>query len=84
MFAQVVLIEASDRGKMEHKDSLVKFIVGTYVWLIPSYIVTAEFRAAIDKLNSAKHGETIEWSEAERSAYEMVTNHPASHIPFLH
>jgi hypothetical protein len=49
----------------------IKVVVWKEVWVVPSEMVTPEFRAAVDKLNNAESWEPI-WTEAEHEAINRV------------
>ncbi len=54
---------------------LIKFNVGSAVWLVPSYLATEEFRNAVAELNSCTHGELVAWLPEEREAFIKVKAH---------
>jgi hypothetical protein len=55
--------------------TFVKVIVGNGIWLVPHVLCGVEFMSAINKMNSANHGDIVEWTDKEETAYNEVYWH---------
>ncbi len=60
----------------------IKLLVGSSMWLIPAEIVSEAFRSAVEKLNNAKSGETINLTDEEQKEFNAVSMHPNVHMGY--
>ena len=60
------------------EQNLVKFLIGTKLWLVPESLATDAFISAVEKLNNTELSKGIEWTDEERKAVVVVLGHYAS------
>ena len=60
----------------------LKIQVGKHIWLVPSALISDEFRSAVDKFNSTKDGEIVSLTDAEYEAFYRVNDNPVTWKPF--
>lgn len=60
------------------EQNLVKFLIGTKLWLVPESLATDAFISAVEKLNNTELNKGIEWTDEERKAFVVVHGHYAS------
>ena len=63
--------------KFVTEQDLVKFLIGTKLWLVPESLATDTFISAVEKLNNTELGNVIEWTDEERKAFVVVNGHDA-------
>lgn len=54
------------------EDALVKFVVGSQVWLVPELEATELFRSAVEKLNGTCAGAAVSWSKEELDEFNRL------------
>ncbi len=54
----------------------IKLMVGTQIWLVPPVLFDTAFATALNKLNGAKSGYIVDWTDEEEKAFRKVDEHP--------
>lgn len=60
----------------------LKIKVGRHIWLVPTDIVTPEFKRAVEKFNGTDDGEVVSFTNEEYDAFVKVDYYPGTWKPF--